>query len=234
MSTKQLGLVFQHCNNLEKKLDFKMTCYLDGLIFLSLQHILGLLVPGPCTGLVIKNSIYDRKAGLTTVFGAVAGSFSVKFISVMGFALLLRNNPTLFNIFKICGAGYLIFLGASNLYKSYRDFKSPTKNVHVDYAQASPFIAGYLISLTNPLSSVRFIVIFSTIITPGMNLLLQTSYLVVLAILSLIFYVSVALFFSTPILQQKLEDYRYLITAALGTTLIYWGTQVLNTSMIQN
>jgi threonine/homoserine/homoserine lactone efflux protein len=211
-----------------------MTPYLDGLIFLSLQHILGLLVPGPCTGLVIKNSLYDRKAGLTTVFGAVAGSFSVKFLSVMGFALLLRNNPTMFYIFKLCGAGYLIFLGASNLYKSYCNYNSTKQEVHVDYAQASPFIAGYLISLTNPLSSVRFIVIFSTIITPDLNLSLQISYLAVLAIISLIFYVTVALFFSTPILQNKLERYRYLITAALGVTLIYWGIQVLNTNMIQS
>lgn len=58
--------------------------YLSGLIFLVTQHIIGLLAIGPCTALVIRNSLYSRTQGLHTVFGATLGSFSIKTLSILG------------------------------------------------------------------------------------------------------------------------------------------------------
>ena len=66
--------------------------YLSGLVFLATQHVIGLLAPGPCTALVIRNSLYSRLQGIWTVCGATLGSFSVKTLSVLGLALLLMHS----------------------------------------------------------------------------------------------------------------------------------------------
>lgn len=220
--------------------------YLSGLIFLVTQHVIGLLAPGPCTALVIRNSIYSRIQGLRTVFGAVLGSFSIKTLSVLGLALLLMHSPVLFQIFKVGGGLFLIYLGGRALWSAYKDFymipatvegteavpgAEIARGAETVQSQGAPFISGYLMSMANPMSSVRFVALFSTAITVEMSLLLQLSYLFVLAAISLAFYVCVALFFSTSVIQETMTRYRYLLNTVLGGSLMYWGVKVLQISM---
>ena len=208
--------------------------YLSGLIFLVTQHVIGLLAPGPCTALVIRNSIYSRIQGLRTVFGATLGSFSIKTLSVLGLALMLMHSPQLFQVFKVAGGMYLVFLGGRSLWSAYKEFykSSNTKSVPENrQIKGAPFLSGYLMSMANPMSSVRFVALFSTAITLEMPLLLQLSYLVVLAVISFTFYLCMALFFSTTTIQEKMARYRYILSTILGGSLIYWGIKVLQISM---
>jgi len=208
--------------------------YLSGLVFLVTQHVIGLLAPGPCTALVIRNSIYSRIQGLRTVLGATLGSFSIKTISVLGLALLLMHSPALFQVFKVAGGMFLVFLGAQSLWGAYKEFYanpeiiSDSNNKQV---KGAPFISGYLMSMANPMSSVRFIALFSTAVTLEMPLLMQLSYLIVLAIISFTFYLCMALFFSTTTIQATMARYRYILSAILGGSLIYWGVKVLQISL---
>jgi threonine/homoserine/homoserine lactone efflux protein len=212
--------------------------YLSGLIFLVTQHIVGLIAPGPCTALVIRNSLYSRSQGLRTVLGAVLGSFSIKTLSVLGLALLLTYSPQLFQVFKVVGGAYLIFLGGQSLRRAYGEFYVPssllqtTENSQIQQAAGTPFLSGYLMSMANPLSSIRFVAIFSTAITADMPLPLQLSYLIILAIISFSFYMCVALFFSTTVIQEKLAKHRYILSTILGGTLIYWGIKILRISLV--
>lgn len=210
-----------------------MEAYLSGLIFLVTQHVIGLLAPGPCTALVIRNSIYSRLQGMWTVFGATLGSFSIKTLSVLGLTLLLMHSPMLFQAFKVGGGLFLIYLGGRSLWSAYKDFyKTPAaQEVATPVTKGAPFISGYLMSMANPMSSVRFVALFSTAITLEMPLLLQLSYLLVLAVISFTFYLCMALFFSTSTIQEKMTRYRYVLNVVLGGSLIYWGIKVLQISM---
>lgn len=208
--------------------------YLSGLIFLVTQHVIGLLAPGPCTALVIRNSIYSRLQGIWTVFGATLGSFSIKTLSVLGLALLLMHSPMLFQAFKVGGGLFLIYLGARSFWSAYKDFcmtPAVIQGTKASKAKGAPFISGYLMSMANPMSSVRFVALFSTAITLEMPLLLQLSYLLVLAVISFTFYICMALFFSTSTIQEKMTRYRYILNIVLGGSLIYWGVKVLQISM---
>lgn len=182
---------------------------------------------------MIRNSLYNRREGLHTVFGAVLGSFSIKTLSVLGLALLLMHSPELFQPFKVGGAGFLMFLGAWSLWRAYGEFNTRSEgfqNTSKAPIKGPPLISGYLMSMANPMSSVRFIALFSTAITPEMPLLFQLSYLIVLAIISLVFYMCMALFFSTKVIQEKMTRYRYVLSILLGITLIYWGIKILQVS----
>jgi threonine/homoserine/homoserine lactone efflux protein len=203
--------------------------YFSGLIFLVAQHILGLLSIGPCTALVIRNSLYNRWVGLRTVFGATLGSFSIKSLSVCGLALLMTHNPNLFEVFKVAGGGYLVLLGIQSLVRAYKEFHSRLVIGSMTY-KGSPFISGYLMSLSNPMSSIRFIALFATVVNVDTPVLVQFSYLIALAVISLIFYGLMALFFSTQAIQETMNKYRYGLSAFLGGTLIYWGVKILQVS----
>jgi len=209
--------------------------YLSGLIFLITQHVIGLLAIGPCTALVIRTSLASRTNGLETVFGAVVGSFTIKTLSVLGLACILAHYPALFYSFKIVGAAYLVWLGLTCFINAYKTCTMP-KDVKITVGndesfKRSPFWAGFFISMTNPLSSVRFIAIFSTVITADMTLFLQLSYLIVLAAISLVFYVCIALFFSTGKIQEVITRYRHVLDIILGSTLLYWGLKIFRATV---
>jgi threonine/homoserine/homoserine lactone efflux protein len=124
--------------------------YISGLIFLATQHVVGLLAPGPCTALVIRNSIYSRIQGIRTVAGATLGSFSIKTLSVLGLALLLMHSPELFQAFKMAGGGFLIFLGGQSLWRAYGEFNARSdglENKDVKKIKGKPFISGYFMSM---------------------------------------------------------------------------------------
>jgi threonine/homoserine/homoserine lactone efflux protein len=199
--------------------------YIDGLLFLIWQHLLGLLSIGPCTALVIRTSLYDRISGLKTVLGATLGSFSIKTISVLGFAVLMMQNPNLFAIFKLLGGGYLIYLGILSIIRSFKEFGTKA-TIRLENNKENPFIAGYFMSMSNPLSSIRFIALFSTAISSDISLFAQISYLLILALISLVFYGMMALFFSTHKIQDFLNKYRFVLSFILGCTLIYWGSKI--------
>lgn len=207
--------------------------YFAGLVFLVTQHVLGLVSPGPCTALVVRNSLYSRLQGVRTVWGAVLGSFSIKTLSVLGLALLLTHSPHLFEAFKVAGGAYLIFLGGQSFWRAYGEFKTRSdifQNAEDKQIKGTPFTAGYLMSMANPMSSVRFITLFSTAITIETPLLMQLSYLLVLAVISFTFYICVSLFFSTSAIQERMNKFRYVLSALLGGTLIYWGIKILQIS----
>lgn len=209
--------------------------YLSGLIFLVTQHVIGLFSMGPCTALVLRTSLASREKGLKLVYGAVFGSFSIKTLSVLGLALVLTQYPPLFHCFKIVGAAYLVWLGLMCFINAYKTFTMP-KNVEITVGndesfKRSPFWAGYWMSMANPLSSVRFIALFSTAITVDMPLLLQLSYLVVLAAISLVFYVCVSLFFSHSKIQNIMAKYRHILDMILGSTLMYWGLKIFKATL---
>jgi len=221
--------------------------YFAGLQFLVTQHILGIIMPGPCMAIVIRQSIDDRWKGLKTVIGSVLGSFSVKTLSVLGLALILQQMPSLFNIVKILGGSYLLFLGWVSFRHSYFDWKHFKKSQKPGFIEplpqasapilrvfknlTNPLMIGYLISFSNPLSSVRFIALFATAISADMPLSLQLSYLLVLALISLIMFGAIALFFSTEQIQHVLQRYRFVLNGFLGCTMAYWGCKVFQVTL---
>ena len=207
-----------------------------GLYILITQHIIGLFALGPCTALVMRMSLVSRSRGVITVLGAVFGSFFIKSVSVLGLSFVLIKYPVLFYIFKIFGSAYLISLGLMCFFNSYKVFVIAfvRKQLCIEdniVFKRSPFLAGFLVSITNPLSSLRFIALFATILTPQMTLAIQISYLVILAVISLVFYISLALFFSTRVIQIVIIKYRYILDVILGCTLIYWGIKIFRLSL---
>lgn len=74
-------------------------------------HILGLVSPGPDFVIAVKHSLqYSRATGLWTALGIGLGIIVHVSYCFLGIAFIVSQSILLFNIIKLCGAGYLIFL----------------------------------------------------------------------------------------------------------------------------
>lgn len=75
--------------------------------------VLGLfLVPGPAVLLVLTRTVQGgRKVGILTGLGIASGDFVHAIAAAVGLSALLMTSAIAFNVVKLIGAGYLIYLG---------------------------------------------------------------------------------------------------------------------------
>jgi len=79
------------------------------------------MTPGADTMLVIRNVLTrGRGAGFLTALGACGGLFIHATLSALGLSLILVRSATAFEIVKLIGAGYLVWLGIQSLRRACR------------------------------------------------------------------------------------------------------------------
>ena len=90
------------------------------LAFTGIAAILT-LTPGADTMLVMRNVLErGRRAGLLTTFGICTGLFFHATLSALGLSLILVRSATVFEVVKMVGACYLIFLGGQSIWRALR------------------------------------------------------------------------------------------------------------------
>src|SRR3954449_8055528 len=74
--------------------------------------ILAALSPGPDFVVVMKNSLgIGRKYGIATALGIASALIVHITYTILGFSIILEKSPVIFNVIKIIGAAYLLWLG---------------------------------------------------------------------------------------------------------------------------
>ncbi|MCM2589777.1 LysE family translocator [Rossellomorea marisflavi] len=136
-------------------------------IFL-LTGILLNLIPGADTMYIVGRSISQgRTAGIYSVLGIISGSLVHTLFVAFGLSLILVKSVLLFNVIKIIGVVYLVYLvirmilDKSNL--AFQQATGTTVNKRKIYIQ------GLLTSLTNPKVSLFFIAFMPQFIDPNVT-----------------------------------------------------------------
>lgn len=79
------------------------------------------ITPGADTMLVIRNVMArGPRAGLLTTVGTCYGLFIHATLSALGLSLILVRSATAFEVVKMIGAGYLVWLGVQSLRPVFR------------------------------------------------------------------------------------------------------------------
>ncbi|MEN1937709.1 LysE family translocator [Paenibacillus sp. 102] len=120
-----------------------------------LTGILLNLIPGADTMYIVGRSISQgKKAGVYSVFGIITGSLVHTLFVAFGLSIILTKSVVLFNIIKISGVIYLVYLGIKMvLDKTNVDFQASSNKLNI----RKIYTQGLLTSLTNPKVSLFFI-----------------------------------------------------------------------------
>ncbi|WP_063735381.1 LysE family translocator [Streptomyces sp. RTd22] len=118
------------------------------------------VTPGLDTLLVLRTSVsHGRNAGLAASLGILAGCLVWGFATAVGLTALLTASRVAYDTLRVAGAAYLVWLGASALWRSRRAAASETEP-----EQAAPaprgrwaaFRAGVGTNLLNPKAGVFY------------------------------------------------------------------------------
>jgi threonine/homoserine/homoserine lactone efflux protein len=120
---------------------------LHGLLVFIVAELIFSLTPGPTVMLI---SAYGFKGGFRDALAAIAGTQTGNtlwyVICVTGLGALVTASPPVFHGIKLAGAAYLVFLGASALWKSWHE----TAQAQGPRLMGKPYIQATLTQMGNP------------------------------------------------------------------------------------
>ena len=140
------------------------------------------LFPGVDSLLVVRNTARGGwRDGLTTSTGICCGLFVHALVSALGISALLLQSAMAFNLLKLVGGGYLLWLGAGNLWQAMRG--GPTAVLRIEPANARPFVLfrslrdGFFCNVFNPKTLLFYMAFLPQFIDPLRSPLLQSLFM---------------------------------------------------------
>jgi threonine/homoserine/homoserine lactone efflux protein len=127
------------------------------------------VVPGLDTLLVLRTSIaLGRGGGLAAALGIVAGCCVWGLATAAGLTALLTASHLAYDVLRVCGAAYLVWLGGTALWKARR--KEPAEEVPepaVAGSRWAAFRAGVGTNLLNPKAGVFYMSLIPQLLPHG-------------------------------------------------------------------
>lgn len=131
------------------------------------------ITPGPDIAVGLRNSVRGGSAAMWwTGIGCCVGLLVHATASVIGLSALLAASATAYAIVKAAGAVYLVWLGASALWKSWRDRHAqpettPVPETRTGLTRRTAFRQGLISNLLNPKIVLLFLTLLPQFISPG-------------------------------------------------------------------
>jgi threonine/homoserine/homoserine lactone efflux protein len=127
--------------------------------------VLGLfLIPGPAVLLVLTRTIQGgRKTGILTGLGVASGDFVHTLCAAVGLSALLMTSALAFNVVKIVGAGYLVYLGVRALLEKPADPSLPKLS---SVSPAKAFFQAIPAEVLNPKTALFFLAFLPQFVHP--------------------------------------------------------------------
>lgn len=129
------------------------------------------IVPGPNVTVIVANSLRSgTRAGLVTVAGTQFGVVVLILILAAGLSAIIESFGALFNVIRIAGACYLVYLGI-RMWRSTGILDTGGETMD---ARKSYFWQGFLVLLANPKALLFFGAFIPQFINPNGDTLIQT------------------------------------------------------------
>lgn len=125
---------------------------LISLFSLALAMLVLAASPGPGVFVTVARSLASGfRPALWVITGIVIGDIIYLMFAIWGLSAFARAFGDLFVIVKICGGGYLIWLGLKLFFsKPSAPSAGPPEAIHAKISHSANLISGLLITLSNP------------------------------------------------------------------------------------
>jgi homoserine/homoserine lactone efflux protein len=148
---------------------------LNALLAYCLAAVAILVVPGPTVTMIIANSLrHGARAGMLNVAGTQAGLLIWLAVAVLGLAAAIKAMGVWFDVVRIAGAAYLVWLGIG-LWRSRGELRIAERR----RPHGSFFLQGLWVILSNPKMLLVFGALIPQFISPERDFMSQLIFLVV-------------------------------------------------------
>jgi len=141
---------------------------LHQLLGFALVALVVIAIPGPSVVFTISRALtYGRAAALLTVLGNAVGMLTVLLLVVVGLGELVATSDAVYEVVKIAGAGYLVYLGVQALrHRHAITVAEPGSAGAPALPPLTAFRHGYLVGFTNPKLYLMFVALLPQFVEP--------------------------------------------------------------------
>lgn len=212
---------------------------------LAVVHFMAVVSPGPDFAVTIKSTLGGgRFSGIRTALGISAANLIHVAYTLVGLGILLQSSPTIFRLVALAGAAYLAYLGMMMLRSTLGTWKASavTKLSRARPVSASdraaatviiqpskplhPFRMGFLTNATNPKTTLFFVAIFNSMVSPSTSWAQKLGYGLWMCFVSATWFAVVSLLFSNARLRQRYTERQHWVDAILGLMLLALAVRV--------
>jgi len=187
---------------------------------------LAVLSPGADFAIVSKNSLlHGRAAGFASSLGIASACWVHVSYAIFGLVVIQNTVPNFFDIIKIVGAAYLIYLGLSTALSSPKPMSSA--NTTGPRRKYSYFGNGLLTNSLNPKTSIFVISLYTQVIGPQTPLLHQVAWGLFISLSHLIWFSMVSMFMSSNRMRENILDKQRGFNIVIGAILTMFGFLLL-------
>lgn len=192
--------------------------------------ILLIILPGPDTAIVTKNTIVgEKKGGFQTMVGSCIGLSLHTIAAVAGLSAIIVKSAVAFTILKYVGAAYLCYLGVKTLIAMRAKKDQIDEEVLVEAKGSSYFKQGFITNITNPKVAVFFLTFLPQFLAPTSepfwSFLIMGIIYTVLTFLWFAFYVflldKIRNFMKRPATQSVIEVLTGVVLIGFGIKLAF-------------
>ena len=140
------------------------------------------LFPGVDSLLVVRNTSRGGwKDGIATSTGICSGLFVHAMVSALGISALLLQSAVAFNVLKLIGGGYLLWLGGCSLWQAVSGKHAATLDIYPTVARQfqlqRSLWEGFVCNVFNPKALFFYMAFLPQFIDPGRSPILQSLFM---------------------------------------------------------
>lgn len=208
----------------------KVKTKMENFYLFVLMCILLIILPGPDTAIVTKNTLtVGRLGGLKTALGSCCGLIIHTSAAVLGLSAIIVKSALLFSFFKYVGAVYLIYLGVKTLWslRTQKEATTDDDNGLKQLDNKSCFKQGFLTNILNPKVAVFFLTFLPQFVDQGNDtfipfLIMGITY-TILTVIWFLLYVYLITQISAFMKKPKSQN---IIEGLTGSILIGFGIKL--------
>ncbi|MXR31195.1 LysE family translocator [Pseudomonas sp. PICF6] len=208
-----------------------LSSYLGEFLALATVHFLAVVAPGPDFAVTIRQSVrFGRWIGICTALGIGAGISVHVIYTLLGVGALMHTFPWLLMVAKVVGGSYILYLGVSLLRSRPKSTLEGEHPIAQNAARQTPFkafVTGFLTNATNPKATLFFLAIFTTLISTTTPLQIQALYGVWMCLVNALWFVVVALFFSSARVREVFMRMGHWFERTMGVILILFAGRLI-------
>lgn len=196
----------------------------------AIVHLMAAISPGPAFVIVTRISVgQSRRAAVGAALGVAMATVVWAVLATLGMHVLLDKAPWLDSVLKLAGGAYLLWLGV----QAWLHAKKPMAPPADDIAAMKTWHAwrlGASINLANPKVIVFFGSIFVALFTPETPAWVRLAALAIVAVNEFLWYLLVALVFSSRPAQAAYRRAKHWLDRVTGTAMMMFGLRLILTA----
>ncbi len=192
-------------------------------------HLLAVASPGPDFAMVMRQSLVaGRRAALWTSLGIGSGILVHVAYTLLGLGLIISQSLQAFNLVKLIGAGYLLYIGWKSLRAAPAEASENGTPVQTqaDYPRSRALRIGFLTNALNPKATLFFLSLFSVIIRPETPQAVQLGYGLYMALATAVWFCGLSLVLTQRHVRQGFARFGHWAERGMGVVLIGLGIRL--------